>query len=107
MLVVLVQVQVRADDVEEFLAATVVNATSSRSEAGVLRFDVLQDQADPAHVTLVEVYRDAAAAAAHKETEHYERWRATVADMMAVPRTSQKFDVIDPVAETAWTSLPG
>lgn len=110
MLVVLVTVQVKPEAVEEFLAATVDNATHSRDEPGVLRFDVLQDQADPTHVTLVEVYRDIAATVAHKETDHYERWRDAVADLMAQPRSSQKFDVVDPVAETAWaagTSDPG
>lgn len=104
MLVVLVTVRVKSESVAEFLAATVDNATHSRSEPGVLRFDVLQDQAEPEHITLVEVYRDTAAVAAHKETVHYERWRTTVADMMAVPRSSQKFDVVDPVAEAAWSA---
>ena len=41
---------------------------------------------------LVEVYRDAEASAAHKETPHYATWRDTVADMMARPRESTKFD---------------
>lgn len=104
MLVVLVTVQVKPEYLEDFLAATVVNATNSRAEPGILRFDVLQDQSVPENVTLVEVYRDVAATVAHKETAHYERWRDTVADMMAVPRSSQKFDVVDPAAEAAWSS---
>jgi quinol monooxygenase YgiN len=37
----------------------------------------------------VEVYRDAAAAAAHKETQHYPVWRDAVAPMMAGPRQSE------------------
>ena len=60
--------RVRPDRVEDFLAATLANARASLTEPGVLRFDVLQDQADPAHVVLVEVYRDADAPAAHKLT---------------------------------------
>jgi quinol monooxygenase YgiN len=40
---------------------------------------------------LVEIYRSADAPAAHKETDHYKRWRDTVADMMAEPRTSKKY----------------
>jgi quinol monooxygenase YgiN len=31
-------------------------------------FDVLSDRTDPNHVVLVEIYRDEAAAAAHKDT---------------------------------------
>ena len=43
------------------------------------RFDVLQDESDPAHVVLTEVYVDQAAADAHKQTPHYARWRDAVA----------------------------
>jgi (4S)-4-hydroxy-5-phosphonooxypentane-2,3-dione isomerase len=94
MLVVHVDVRVRPDDVDTFLDATVVNATASRQEPGVLRFDVLADEADPAHVVLVEVYRDADAAAAHKETAHYAVWRDTVAGLMAQPRSSVKLRAV-------------
>jgi autoinducer 2-degrading protein len=94
MLVVHVHVRVRPDRVDEFLAATLANARESVREPGVVRFDVVQDQADPAHVVLVEVYRDPDAAAAHKTTAHYATWRDTVADMMAAPRGSERFDAV-------------
>jgi quinol monooxygenase YgiN len=45
---------------------------------------------------LVEVYRTAAAPAAHKETAHYATWRDTVAPMMASPRSSVKFANVFP-----------
>jgi len=99
MLVVHVHVSVQPDRVAEFLEATLPNALASLEEPGVVRFDVLQDQADETHVVLVEVYRDAEAAAAHKETTHYATWRDTVADMMAVPRQSTKFSAVFPAAE--------
>ena len=94
MLVVHVQVRVRPDRVDEFVAATLANARASVQEPGVVRFDVVQDKADPAHVVLVEVYRDDAAAAAHKATAHYATWRDTVADLMAEPRESTRFSVL-------------
>ncbi len=94
MFVVHVHVRVRPDRLADFLAATLDNAKNSVREPGIERFDVIQDQADPAHVVLVEVYRDADAAAAHKETAHYATWRDTVADMMAQPRASEKYDVV-------------
>ena len=96
MLVVHVHVRVRPDDVQRFLDATVANARASIEEPGVLRFDVLADEAHPTHVVLVEVYRDAGGAAAHKQTAHYATWRDTVADMMAVPRESTKFHAVFP-----------
>lgn len=102
MLVVHVNIQVVPDQVGAFLAASLANATGSLREPGVLRFDVVQDLADPAHVVLVEVYRDDAAAAAHKETAHYATWRDTVAPMMDVPRSSAKFSAVFPAAEGRW-----
>jgi len=104
MLVVHVHVRVRPERIGDFLAATVVNARASLAEPGVLRFDVLQDQADPGHVVLVEVYRDEQAPAAHKLTPHYATWRDSVAEMMAVPRESVKYSAVFPVSSQGWAS---
>lgn len=89
--VVHVDIAVLADRIEPFLAATTANATASRAEPGVVRFDVLTDRADPAHVVLVEIYLDEDAAATHKQTVHYATWRDAVAPMMARPRTSVRY----------------
>lgn len=96
MLVVHVDVAVVTERVEDFIAATLPNAQASLKEPGVLRFDVIQDEADAGHFILVEVYRDAEAAAAHKETEHYATWRDAVAETMARPRSSTKFELLFP-----------
>ena len=104
MLVVHVHVRVRPGQVGEFLAATLVNARASLAEPGVLRFDVIQDEADTAHVVLVEVYRDADASAAHKLTPHYAAWRDAVADMMAEPRASARFTAVYPPDGEGWVS---
>ena len=107
MLVVHVHVRIRPGQAEAFLATTLVNARASLGEPGVLRFDVLQDQADPEHVVLVEVYRDDDASAAHKLTPHYATWRDAVAEMMAVPRESARFSAVFPAASQGWaTALP-
>ena len=91
LLIVHVDVAVVPNVLEGFLAATEENAIASRNERGVVRFDLLSDRADPAHVILVEIYRDEEAAAAHKETGHYQRWRDIVAPMMARPRQATRF----------------
>lgn len=96
MLVVHVHVRVKPETVEAFKQATLANARESLQEPGVARFDVVQQQDDPTRFVLVEVYRDAAAAAAHKETKHYPIWRDTVAPMMAAPRQSVKFNDVFP-----------
>jgi (4S)-4-hydroxy-5-phosphonooxypentane-2,3-dione isomerase len=104
MLVVHVHVRVRPGRVDDFLAATLVNARASLGEPGVLRFDVIQDQADPEHVVLTEVYRDDDASAAHKLTPHYAAWRDAVAEMMAEPRASAKFSAVFPGDGEGWSS---
>ena len=96
MLIVHVHVHVKPECVEAFKAATRLNARLSLLELGVLRFDVLQQADDPAKFVLVEIYRDAAAAVAHKETPHYSVWRDAVAPMMATPRASVKFNQVFP-----------
>ena len=96
MLVVQVHVHVKPDCVEAFKGATSLNARLSLLELGVLHFDVLQQQDDPTRFVLVEIYRDAEAVAAHKETQHYPVWRDAVAPMMAEPRFSVKFNKVYP-----------
>ncbi len=100
MFIVHVHVRVKPEAVAAFKQATLANARASLLEPGVARFDVVQQQDDPTRFVLVEVYRDAAAAAAHKETAHYPVWRDAVAPLMAEPRFSVKFDNVFPDDQT-------
>jgi len=104
MLAVHVHARVRPERVEDFLAATLANARESLAEPGVLRFDVIQDQADPTHMVLTEVYRDEQAPAAHKLTPHYAAWRDAVAEMMSEPRQSVRYSVVFPPDSHSWAS---
>jgi quinol monooxygenase YgiN len=101
LLVVHVHVHVKTECLEAFQAATLLNARASVREPGIARFDVVQQADDPTRFVLVEVYRDPAAPAAHKETPHYAAWRDAVAPMMAAPRTSVKYANVFP-ADTGW-----
>ena len=101
MFIVHVFVNVKPEQVEAFQAAPLENARNSVREPGVARFDVIQQQDDPARFLLVEVYRTPDDPAKHKETAHYQKWRDTVADMMAEPRTSIKYINIFP-DEQGW-----
>lgn len=96
LLVVHVHVHVKPEGLDAFRGATLENASRSREEPGVVRFDVVQDLQDPTRFVLVEVYRGEAGAAAHKETAHYRTWRDAVAPLMAEPRTSRKFAALSP-----------
>jgi (4S)-4-hydroxy-5-phosphonooxypentane-2,3-dione isomerase len=101
LLIVHVDIAVVPEQLDTFLTATEQNAAASRDEPGIVRFDVLSDRADPTHVVLVEIYRDEAAAAAHKDTAHYQLWRDTVAPMMARPREAARYINTSP-DDSAW-----
>ena len=75
MIALLVSVRIKPDQKERFLAAIEDDAIcSERDEPGCLRFNVLQDEADPNHFFFYEVYRDEDAFQAHQKTPHYARW---------------------------------
>jgi quinol monooxygenase YgiN len=101
MFIVHVHVHVKPEMVEAFKVATLENARNSLREPGIARFDVIQQQDEPAHFLLVEVYRTPEDAARHKETAHYPVWRDTVEPMMAAPRHSLKYANVFP-ADAGW-----
>jgi len=86
MIATLVFIDVKPENVEAFKKISIYNHDNSRKEPGNIRFDVLQSNEDPTKFTLYEVFADEEAAAAHKQTEHYLRWREEVAPYMASPR---------------------
>ena len=96
MLIVHVHIHVKADRVDEFKQATLENASKSVLEPGVARFDFIQQHDDPTRFLLVEVYRTMDDPAKHKETDHYQIWRDTIAEMMVEPRASVKFKNVFP-----------
>ncbi len=96
MQVVLVFIRVKPEAVEAFKEITLDNARHSLQEPGFLRFDVIQREDDPTRFVLYETYRDREVPIRHKETEHYNRWREAVADMMAEDRYSLKYRDVFP-----------
>jgi quinol monooxygenase YgiN len=101
MYIVHVFVHVKPEHVEAFRAASIENARNSVQEPGITRFDVIQQQDDPTRFVLVEVYRTFEDTGRHKETAHYAKWRHVVAEMMAEPRSSVKFNNVFP-ADEGW-----
>ncbi len=102
MFVVMVHVSVKPDSIEAFKKASIINAQSSINEAGIARFDFIQQQDDPSKFLLVEVYASEEDTFKHKDTAHYQTWRDTVAPMMAEPRKGIRYDVIYPEEENWW-----
>ncbi len=92
--VTLVHVNVKPEHLDEFVEATRTNQAASMREPGNLRFDLLRSPDEPTRFVIYELYRDAASAAAHKETAHYLAWRDRVADWMAEPRRGVPYEAI-------------
>ena len=104
MVVRTIEIQVKAEKVGQFIAATLENHHGSLREPGVLRFDVLQSAEDPTRFLLYEAYRDEAATQAHKETPHYLAWKRDVEPWMAVPRKGRAFEALAPANPQGWLS---
>src|SRR5258708_29393266 len=94
--ILVVNAQVKPEFIDTFIAATRINAQFSAREPGVARFDFLQQKDDPTRFVLYEVYRDAEAPAAHKQTSHYNQWAAKVEKMFAVPRSRAMYANLAP-----------
>ncbi|MFO7932440.1 MAG: antibiotic biosynthesis monooxygenase [Bacteroidales bacterium] len=96
MIVTIVYVEVKSEHIEDFIRAITANHKLSLKEPGNVRFDVLQQQDNPARFAIYEAYENEEAAAAHKETSHYLTWRETVAPWMASPREGIRYNILLP-----------
>lgn len=90
MVATIVFVDVKPEFIEQFREASLENHRNSRLEKGNIRFDVLQDDADPTKFMLYEVFDSEESVKAHKDTAHYMKWRDTVAPFMNSPRKAIK-----------------
>lgn len=102
MIVTCVYVHVNPDAIQSFIKATIENHLESVKEPGNLRFDFVQQADDPYRFMLYEAYETEEAAAAHKNTPHYIRWRDAVKDYMAEPRQGVRYNIIEPDDKRKW-----
>ncbi len=84
MFVVCVEFDIVPSFVERFhLAVTNQSANSLRLEPACKQFDVSRDPKDPTKYFLYELYDDAAAFDAHRQTPHFAKFTAEVTEMIA------------------------
>jgi len=94
MFAVVVQFQLKPGAMQDFLPLMIENArTSKTAEPECHQFDVVTDTDTPDVVFLYELYTDAAAFQAHLKTDHFLRFDAEVADMIA-DKDVQTFDTV-------------
>lgn len=102
MKVTCITVFVKTENIDAFIAATIENHKASSQEEGNLRFDFLQSNDNPARFFLYEAYETDSAAAEHKNTPHYKKWKAAVEPWMAKPREGIAHRVICPTEAEQW-----
>ncbi len=96
MIATCVYVSVKSESISDFIEATRVNHLESVKEKGNLRFDFIQQEDDPSRFMIYEAYESGEAAAAHKITAHYLKWRDVVQDMMTEPRKGVRYNILMP-----------
>lgn len=102
MIVNCVYIHVKPDKLESFIEATRANHIETVKEPGNLRFDIIQQADDLCQFMLYEAYDSEIAAANHKTTGHYMKWRALAEDFMAEPRHGVRYNIIEPNDRSKW-----
>ncbi len=93
MYVMFVTGRVKPERLEEFLVEMRGDCEGAvRDEPGCLRFDVVQDRADPTRLCLYEIYRDRAAFDEHLKAPHFIKWRDAVKDWYLEPMSGYHCD---------------
>ena len=83
MFVLSVDLRIKPENVESFLARAVENAAASRKEPGCRQFDVLVDPEDRTQAMLYEVYVDEKAFDAHQQTAHFKKYLDEAVSLLA------------------------
>lgn len=94
--IVHVSIKVKKEYIEAFKQASMENSRCSLLETGVARFDVLQQQEEPARFLLAEAYYTAEDQLKHRETEHFKKWKASTAEMLEEAYTFIKYSNVSP-----------
>ena len=95
MYVLSVDIRIKPESVESFIAKAVENAAAARTEPGCRQFDVLVDPKDRTHVLLYEVYLDDKAFAAHEHTPHFKKYLTEAVPLLA-SRTRHVWERVSP-----------
>jgi quinol monooxygenase YgiN len=92
--VVIVEFEVKPGTRPAFRRLIDANARdSTRNETGCRRFDVLEPSGESDLILLYEIYDDRRAFEAHMRSEHYVKFDATSADLVA-RKTVRIFDLV-------------
>jgi (4S)-4-hydroxy-5-phosphonooxypentane-2,3-dione isomerase len=78
-----VDIDVVPGQIDNYLAALKENGAASVQEPGCRAFNITVSQKDENHVFIFEVYDNAAALDAHRQTDHFKKYATITKDMVA------------------------
>jgi autoinducer 2-degrading protein len=78
-----VDIDIVPGELDKYMAAIKENGAASVKEPGCREYNITVSQKDPNHVLLFEVYDNAVAAEAHRATDHFKKYLAATASMIA------------------------
>jgi quinol monooxygenase YgiN len=78
-----VDLKIKPENVDQFMAGLLANAREARKEPGCRQFEALIDTSDPTQVMLFEVYDDERAFEAHQQTPHFKKYLAEAVPLLA------------------------
>src|SRR5262245_42773224 len=94
--VVRLRVKPGKEDAHDALVAE-LTARAKDTEPGTLAYVFFHDRADPSELVVIEIYRDAAAQAAHKDGPTIKAMLPRIADCVDLAATKRTF-IVDPIA---------
>lgn len=93
MIVVHAAVPVDPENREEAIELIRELAEHSRAEEGVVDYRAAADVDDENLIRIFEQYEDEAALGAHGESDHYQEFQASIADLLAGVPEATRYDV--------------
>jgi autoinducer 2-degrading protein len=104
MIAMWIKVRIKPDKRQQFLDVIEHDALHSEGdEPGCVRFNVLHDAEDENVYYFYEVYKDAAAQAAHQAAPHYDVWAKARDEVLDGPAERIRTETVFPRDGAYWT----
>lgn len=91
---VVARVIAEADKVEQLKAVFYPLVELTRSEAGCIQYELLQNQSDPTEFTFVETWESTAALEAHMASAHFQTAASQLEGLVAAPPDIRRYHLI-------------
>src|SRR5437660_1189465 len=82
----LVDYEIAPADRQKFIEALKENGVATIKETGCRQFDVSQSASNPNEIFIYEIYENEAAVQAHRASDHFKKYLATIKDVEVVKR---------------------